>query len=121
MVYKGAGRSFDSPMYSGDLQPLKCECIKKGNGEVMCISNMEEGHLDIMVTSLEINLCLHNIRMSKMMRYYTNDMNVLEMATIAEKLYDREDASGEKYVKDHITTMRRLLRKLKHLRKASNE
>lgn len=76
------------------------------------------GHLDIMVAALEVSLCLQNIRINKMMKYYTNDKNVLEMATIAEKLYDRDDASGEKYVKDHITTMRRLLRKLKHVEKS---
>lgn len=117
----GMGRNFDSPMYGGNLQPLKCECVKKGNSEVMCISNIEGRHLDIMITSLEVNQCLLNVRINKMMKYYTNDKNVLEMATIVEKLYDRDDASGEKYVKDHITTMRRLLRKLKHLRKESNE
>ena len=52
------------------------------------------------------------------MREYTDDKRVLELATIVEKLYDRDDMSGEKYVKPDITTMRGMLRKLKYIGKS---
>ena len=53
-----------------------------------------------------------------MMKYYTDDKRVLELATIVEKLYDSDDTLGEKYVKAHITTMRGMLRKLKYIGKS---
>lgn len=79
---------------------------------------MEKGHLDIMVAALEVSLCLQNIQINRMMRYYTDDKRVLELATIVEKLYDSDDTLGEKYVKAHITTMRGMLRKLKYIGKS---
>lgn len=81
------------------------------------ISAMEEGHLDIMVAALEVSLCLQNIKINKMMRYFTDDKRVLELATIVERLYDSDNISEEKYVKTHITTMRGMLRKLKNIEK----
>lgn len=114
----GIGRSFDKPIFGGKLQPLHCECIKKKKDEVLSISDMEKGHLDIMVAALEVSLCLQNIQINRMMRYYTDDKRVLELATIVEKLYDSDDTSGEKYVKAHITTMRGMLRKLKYIGKS---
>ena len=114
----GIGRSFDKPIFGGKLQPLHCECIKKKKDEVLSISDMEKGHLDIMVAALEVSLCLQNIQINRMMKYYTDDKRVLELATIVEKLYDSDDTLGEKYVKAHITTMRGMLRKLKYIGKS---
>lgn len=111
------GRSFDKPMFGGELPPLHCECIKKKEDEVLSISAMEEGHLDIMVAALEVSLCLQNIKINKMMGYFTDDKRVLELATIVERLYDSDNISEEKYVKTHITTMRGMLRKLKNIEK----
>ncbi|MBQ4523851.1 MAG: hypothetical protein IJA10_13015 [Lachnospiraceae bacterium] len=105
----GISRDFDAPLFGGELIPIKCECMKNENGEVMNISDMEEEHLEIMIVAVQVNLCLYTIQINKMMKYYTTDERVLELALIAEKLYKKNDLLGSRYAKEKIISSKNLL------------
>ena len=121
------GRDFDLPVMIKQFKGKEITDIQKDAVEkfTSCEKVVNEAKDDVEkyvikngLAALEVSLCLQNIQINRMMRYYTDDKRVLELATIVEKLYDSDDTLGEKYVKAHITTMRGMLRKLKYIGKS---
>lgn len=104
----GTGRHFDEPLFGGNLPPIICECVMSGKEEVMTIDMIGREHLDIFIAATEVSLLLHQIRISKMMKYYTNDTRVFELAKVVEKLYDDSETIDDKYTLEHIKILKQL-------------
>ena len=117
----GMGRSFDAPLFGGELNPIKCDCSKNEQGIVMNISNIEKEHLRIMITAVQIYLCLHTIQINKLMKYYTHDENALELALTVEKLYDKDEWAGTNRVNKKISSLKKVIIKLDELNVSDNE
>lgn len=111
----GMGRSFDAPLFGGELNPIKCDCSKNEQGIVMNISNIEKDHLRIMIEAVQIYLCLHTIQINKLMKYYTHDENALELALAVEKLYDKNERTGTNRVKEKTNCLKKMIIKLNKL------
>lgn len=116
----GMGRSFDVPLFGGELTPIKCNCSKKEQGIVMDISNIEKEHLGIMIAAVQVYLCLHTIQINKLMKYYTNDENALELALTVEKLYNKDEWAGTNRVNEKIINLKDILKRLNELETKSN-
>ena len=112
----GTGRHFDEPLFGGKLPPITCECVMNEKDEVMSVGAIEKEHMDILVEATEITLLLHRICIRKMMKYYTNDTRVLELATVVEKLYDDSEKTDNEHTLLHIKRLRKLLGNLKKVR-----
>lgn len=56
-----------------------------------------------------------------MMKYYTSDIRVLELAKVVEKLYDDSEMVDNQYTLRHIKTLKQLLRNLKREQKKDDE
>ena len=117
----GMGRSFDAPLFGGELNPIKCDCSKSEQGIVMNISNIEKEHLRIMIAAVEIYLCLHTIQINKLMKYYTHDEKALELALTVEKLYDKDEWAGTNRVNEKINSLKKVIIKLDELSVSDNK
>ena len=117
----GMGRSFDAPLFGGELNPIKCDCSKNEQGIVMNVSNIEKEHLRIMIAAVQIYLCLHTIQINKLMKYYTHDENALELALTVEKLYDKDEWAGTNRVNEKISSLKKVIIKLDELSVSDNK
>ncbi len=86
----------------------------------MNIFAIEKEHLEIMMTAIQVYLCLLTVQINKLMRYYTQDENVLELALAVEKLYDKDDMSGINRVEKKINDLENITSRLKELEAKSN-
>lgn len=116
----GIGRNFDAPLFGGELNPIKCDCLKDEQGIVMNISDMEKEHLRIMIAAVQVYLCLHTIQINKLMKYYTRDENALELAVTVEKLYEKDEWAGTNRVNKKIIDLKNILERLNELETESN-
>lgn len=117
----GMGRSFDTPLFGGELNPIKCDCSKNEQGIVMNISNIEKEHLRIMIAAMQIYLCLHTIQINKLMKYYTHDENALELALTVEKLYGKDEWTGKNRINERISSLKKVIIKLNELNISDNK
>lgn len=94
---------------------------KNENGEVMSISDLEKEHLGIMIAAVQVNLCLYTIQINELMKNYTNDERVLDLALTVEKLYDKDESPRACYENEIIINLKSLLGKLIELEAKCNK
>lgn len=116
----GIGRSFDAPLFGGEIKPLKCDCSKSEQEIVMNISDIDKEHLEIMIAAARVYLCLLTIQINKLMKYYTKNENALELALAVEKLYDKDDLPAKNRIKKKINELENIISRLNELEAKSN-
>ena len=116
----GMGRNFDAPLLGGELTPIICDCLKTEQGIAMDIFDIEKEHIDIMIAAVQVYLCLLTIQINKLMKYYTQDENVLGLALTVEKLYDKTELAGVSRVKEKISDLKNIANRLNELETESN-
>ena len=114
------GRSFDAPLFGGEIKPLRCDCSKRNQEIVMNISDIDKEHLEIMIAADRVYLCLLTIQINKLMKYYTQDENALGLALAVEKLYDKGESAGVSRVKEKISDLKNIANRLNELEAESN-
>ena len=102
------GRSFDAPLFGGEIKPLKCDCSKSEQEIVMNISDIDKEHLEIMIAAAQVYLCLLTIQIA------------LELALAVEKLYDKDDLPAINRIKKKINELENITSRLNGLEAKSN-
>lgn len=99
-------KKIERPVFYGNLPEMDCRCRLTNTGTEIMYLAMQPEQYQILQDAAEVYWNMLNYRIRKMMQYYTGKKLVLDLAEIAERLYDMELPGDDSFCVEHLEQIR---------------